>query len=225
MPSPIKEEDLKYITKKVYALYAKHGIDGISMDEVSRQTKISKATLYRYYTSKEDIVRGMADFLVERLDSVQFTSIGTIEDVIGCLRDFYEKSVLVEALSGSRFLPDLEHKFPDAYQRCIRAMEAMQNRFGAFYAQAVDKGFCRDLPFALVSRQFNRMLPTIINMDYLEGNHLTLPETIRDYDRMFLTQILTEEYLYVTDQGETYAFAEHLSDVLRQDFFIDSIRR
>ncbi len=225
MPQPIKEEDLKTITKKVYALYAKHGIDGISMDEVSRQTGISKATLYRYFTSKEDIVRGMVDFLVARLDSVQFTSIGAIEDVISSLQDFYEKSVLVEALSGSRFLPDLEHKFPETYQRCIRAMEAMQDRFGTFYRQAVDKGFCRDLPFPLISRQFRRMLPCIINMDYLEENDLTLPQAVRAYDRMFLCQILTEEYLYVTDQEEIYDFAEHLSTVLRQDFFIDSIRR
>lgn len=43
MPQPIKEEDLKNVTKKVYAVYAKHGLDGNSMDEVSAQTSISKA--------------------------------------------------------------------------------------------------------------------------------------------------------------------------------------
>ncbi len=225
MPLPIREEELDTITKKVYALYAKHGFDGISMDEVSAQTNISKATLYRYFTSKEDIVRGMAQFLIDHLDSVRFGEVNTLEDVTEGVREFYVKSVLIAALSGTYFLRDLEHKFPDSYKECLSAMGAMEDRFSDFYKRAVELGCFRDLPFAFVSKQFGSMLSTILNMDYLEENEMTLSESIQSYYRMFLCQILKEDCLFVTEKEETYAFTEDLANVLLEDFFLDSIRR
>ncbi len=181
MPTAIREEDLKIITKKVYALYAKHGFDGISMDEISRQSNISKATLYRYFTSKEDIVQGMARFLISNLDSVRFAEADEIGDVLASIQAFYIKSVLIAALSGTPFLADLEHKFPDTYRECRISMAAMGERFEEFYRLAAGKGYFRDLCFPLVSRQFSGMLPAVIDMDYLDHIGLTLPEAVRWY--------------------------------------------
>ncbi len=225
MPLAIREEELDVITKKVYALYAKHGFDGISMDEVSTQTGISKATLYRYFTSKEEIVRGMARFLIDHLDSVRFSEVNSLSDVMQGVEEFYTKSVLIAALSGTNFLKDLEHKFPDCYENCLTAMGEMEERFSGFYTRAVELGCFRDLPFALISRQFGSMLSTILNMDYLEENQMTLKESIRSYYRMFLCQILKEDCLFVTEKEETYSFTDELSQVLLDDFFLDSIRR
>ncbi len=225
MPQPITAENLEYITKKLYALFAKYGFDGISMDEVSRQMNISKATLYRYFTSKEDIVRSMVQYLNTHLDSVQFSDCADIRDVTDALQAFYVKSLLNEALSGMQFLTDLEHKFPEMYRSCRFAMDAMQERFSNFYRMAVERGFFKELPFSLVSRQFQSMLPAIISVDYLEEQNLTLVKAIRAYYRMFLEQILTEAYLPVTGREKTYAFADEVARVLQEDFFVDSIRR
>ncbi len=225
MPLAIKEEDLKDITKKVYALYATHGFDSISMDEISRQSSISKATLYRYFTSKEDIIRGMVQTLVTQLDSVQFTGIQGISDVVESIQQFYVKSILAEALSGSNFLTDLKHKFPDSYEVWYTAMNALQDRFEKFFRQAVEKGYCKDLSFTLIRRQFMNMLPTIIDMDFLERNHITLTGALKEYYCMFLCQVLVEEYLYIVDEEKTYSFTGDLANVLLNDCFIDSIRR
>ncbi len=225
MPLPIKEEELDHITKKVYALYATHGFSGISMDEISRQTGISKATLYRYFTSKEDIVRGMVDYMTAHLDSVQFTPVKKIRDVMAGLREFYKKSVLVVALSGSKFLSDLKNKFPDCYDVYYTSLTAMQDRFEEFYENLVRQGYFRELPFKLVIRQFSVMLPAIIDMDYLESVGMSLPEALREYYHMFFCQILTEQYLSVVDREETYEFIDELTGILLDDFFLDSIRR
>ncbi len=225
MPLPITEKDLQYITKKVYALYAKHGLDGISMDVISAQTGISKATLYRYFTSKEDIVKGMIQFLISHLDSVQFTDIKGIQDAVNDVREFYRKSILIKALTGLEFLTDLKHKFPDLYKDCYTAMLALQNRYEDFFSRAVNKGLFRDFPFSLVSRQYTAMLSTVIDMNFLEQNQIPLSKAIRESFRMFLCQILEKDYLFITDQEETYSFAPELADLLIEDFFIDSIRR
>ncbi|MCC8141453.1 MAG: TetR/AcrR family transcriptional regulator [Lachnospiraceae bacterium] len=120
MPQPIKEEDLKNITKKVYALYAKHGFDGISMDEVCAQTNISKATLYRYFTSKEDIVRSMVDVLISHLNTLQFDAIDGIGNVLDGFQKVYIKSTIIAALTGSEFLTALEKSSRIRMKRTIR---------------------------------------------------------------------------------------------------------
>ncbi len=225
MPHAIKEEKLDHITKMVYALYAKHGFDGISMDEVSRQINISKTTLYHYFTSKEDIVRGMVDTMISRLDSVSFAEIKSINDVMTAVREFYVKSILVTSVSGSRFLEDLKNKFPDCYDQYRQARRSMLQKFSVFYEEAVKKGYFKDLSFTLVCHQFAYMLSLIVNMDYLEENSMKLTDGLKEYCRMFLCQILTQDYLYVADQNETYDFVEELTATLLNDYFIDSIRR
>ncbi len=225
MPHAIKEEKLDYITKMVYALYAKHGFDGISMDEVSRQTNISKTTLYHYFTSKEDIVRGMVDSMISHLDSVSFAEIENIHDVMTSIREFYVKSIHVTAISGSRFLEDLKNKFPDCYDQYREARKAMLQKFSEFYEEAVKKGYFRGLPFTLVCHQFAYMLSLIVNVDFLEENNMNLKDALKEYCRMFLCQILTRDYLFVADQDETYDFVEELTGTLLNDYFIDIIRR
>ncbi len=225
MPQPLKEEDLKTITKKVYALYAKYGSDGISMDEVARQASISKATLYRYFTSKEDIVRSMVEFLISHLDSLQLGPIKGIGDVTDGLRKIYMKSIFVAALTGTSFLADLKNKHSDLYRSCCAALTAMQERSAKFFEQSVQSGFLRDLSFPLVSKQYRNMLPLIINMDFLEQNRMTLPEAIREYYRLFLYQILRAEYLPFAETDAAYSFVPGLAGELQNDFYIDSIRR
>ncbi len=225
MPLPIREEELDHIAKKVYALYARHGFDKISMDEICRQTNISKATLYRYFTSKEDIVRQMTDLIISHLDSVSFSETENIRDVIDGLRGFYIKSIFITSLSGSEFLNDLKNKFPDCYDSYISAKNTIQERFSDFYMNSVKKGHFKDLPFVFVNRQFTDMLPVITDMDYLDENKMMLKDALREYYRMFLYQILAQDYLFIADNRETYDFVEELADVLHSDFFIDSIRR
>ncbi len=225
MPLPIREEDLNAITKKVYALYATHGFDGISMDEISRQARISKATLYRYFTSKEEIVRGMVHSILSHLDSVSFHETHGIGDVCAGIRDFYVKSILTASLSGSKFLRDLKNKFPDCLEQYRTSKEAMQERFEEFYRDCVSRGYFRNLSFALVIRQFSNMLPVIIDMNYLEENRLSLSQALREYYCMFLCQILTEAYLPAAEREETYDFVEDLAAVLLNDCYIDTIRR
>lgn len=50
------------------------GIKGVTVEEIAQQAKVSKATFYKYYTDKEDVLRHVlrkiGDELVERLTKV-----------------------------------------------------------------------------------------------------------------------------------------------------------
>lgn len=58
-------EELKSILLKVRELYMRYGIKSITMDDVASNLGISKKTLYKYVTDKEDLVAKTIDLELE----------------------------------------------------------------------------------------------------------------------------------------------------------------
>ncbi|MCC8122402.1 MAG: TetR/AcrR family transcriptional regulator [Oscillospiraceae bacterium] len=220
MPLPITDEEKIRITHQVFALFALHGFDGISMDEVARQVNLSKATLYKYFKSKEDIVRDMVGEIRGHLCALHLSTDDGIDSVLASISAIYFKSVLIAAYSSSKFLADLEEKYPDAYADYISALDAVQIRFADFYAQAVREGYCRALSISLVGEQTRKMLPVIIRSDYRDRHGTTLPDVIAEYYKLLLYQLLSAPYLAVTEQEGLYSFVEELVQVLREQLLI-----
>ncbi|MCD7948586.1 MAG: TetR/AcrR family transcriptional regulator [Oscillospiraceae bacterium] len=220
MPLPITDEAKTRVAYQVFSLFALHGFDGISMDEVARQVKLSKATLYKYFKSKEDIVCDMVGEIRGHLNALQFSTDTGIDSVLASISAIYFKSVLIAAYSSSKFLTDLEGKYPDIYAAYISALRAVQTRFEAFYEQAVREGYCKKLSISLVGEQTRRMLPAIIRPDYLGRHDTTLPDVIAEYYKLLLYQLLSEKYIAVTEQDSLYSFVDELVKIMRKQFLI-----
>ena len=89
MPSPLTEEKKDSLKRKIMLLYLKYGFDGISMDEIAARLHVGKPTLYKYFKSKEEIVREVERFAMERLTGVPLSTEGGIEDVLQGLSLLY----------------------------------------------------------------------------------------------------------------------------------------
>ncbi|MCD8205986.1 MAG: TetR/AcrR family transcriptional regulator [Clostridia bacterium] len=220
MPKSISDERLKNIAKKVYASYARCGLDGVSVDELSAETGISKATLYHYFKSKEDIVRGMVATMTERLDSAVFGDAESFDGVLNDVKDFYYKSVIFAAMSGTKFMSDLKRKLPDAYESCMSSRISMRERFSSFHESGRKKGYFKDLYCPFVIRQFDCMVSGIVGAEYGQTCDMDLCGALKEYFKMFLSQILTEKYLMAADREATYEFCGELAAVLTGDFFV-----
>ncbi|GLC78288.1 TetR/AcrR family transcriptional regulator [Lacrimispora brassicae] len=220
MPLPITDKEKIELTNKIFYLFAEHGFDGISMDEVAKRTKLSKATLYKYFKSKEDIVRDMVDELISHFDSVKFTTDDSIGGVLDSISVGYFKAVLATASSSSKFLSDLKNKFPEIYSDYLSALESVQTRFIAFYKCAAKAGFCKSVSIDIVVEQIKRTLPAIINSSYLNMHQTSLSVIIKEYYRLLLCQLLSSEYTAVIDQDDVYLFADKLVAVMKSKFLI-----
>src|SRR5487761_1532679 len=54
-----------------FDLIASKGFEGLRFQEVASQAGINNATLYYYFPSKEALIQGVVDFLMERLRTPQ----------------------------------------------------------------------------------------------------------------------------------------------------------
>ena len=56
------------ILEEALRLFAKNGYLGTSMNDIARQLGVTKAALYKHYTSKQEIL----DSIVNRMDSLDY---------------------------------------------------------------------------------------------------------------------------------------------------------
>lgn len=214
MPQAISDEKKEFAYKQVFAVCAKYGFDKISMDEIAARTRISKATLYKYFKSKEDIVKHMVQNIISHMDSMCFSADEGINAVLDSMQCCYRKAVLATVQAGSVFMSDLKSKFPDLYRECISALDSVHKRFHDFYKEAVKKGYCRNIYIQLVSVQMKKVLPEIINSSFQSDYNIDLQTVIEEYYRLLLCQLLDERYIYVIKQDCQYIFSKDLAEIL-----------
>lgn len=174
MPQAISDEKKEFAYKQVFAVCAKYGFDKISMDEIAARTRISKATLYKYFKSKEDIAKHMVQNIISHMDSMCFSADGGINAVLNSIQCCYRKAVLATVQAASVFMSDLKSKFPDLYRECISVLDSVHKRFHDFYKEAVKKGYCRNIYIQLVSVQMKKVLPEIINSSFQSDYNIDL---------------------------------------------------
>lgn len=220
MPLPISEDEKIRLMYQIFSLFVQYGFDGISMDEVAKRVKVSKATLYKYFKSKEDIVRDMVNEMTAHLDEVQFTIDKGIDGVIESMSLVYFKAVLTAAYSSTKFLADLQYKFPDIYTDYNVALENVQKRFVSFHEYASKEGYCNKVSITIVGEQFKKVLPTVLSNDYLKNNNITLHAIIKEYYKLLLYQLLSSEYIYLVNEDNTFLFVDDLVEILKSSFLI-----
>lgn len=111
-------------------------------------------------------------------------------------------------------------QFSDIYAGFFRSLESAQTRFITFYECAAQEGYCKQLSIYLVGEQTKNMLPTIINIDYLNKYNITLSEAVVEYYKLLLYQILDEKYLAIMKQKHIYSFIDELVGVLENVLLI-----
>ncbi len=221
MPLPISDEEKERVTDQVFSLFAVYGFQKISMNKVAEQVGLSKATLYKYFKSKEDIARGMVDRITYHLNDLPFTTSQGIEDVLTSLSSIYYEGVLIAAYFSTNFITDLRNKFPVYYDNLMTAIRSTEDRFVKFYTQAVKENYCRDISLTLACSQICRTLPNIICPEYRAKYNFRLIELLKNYYKLMLCQMLNTPYLDCVDDKKTYSFIEDkLIHILNEKFCV-----
>jgi len=67
MPSPLLLSKRQQITQAATQLFLEHNFNAVSMDKIAQAAPVSKATLYKYFDSKHDLLVAVVDELCQTL--------------------------------------------------------------------------------------------------------------------------------------------------------------
>ncbi len=175
-----------YIIEFASNMFAEHGIKSVRMDDIAREAKVSKRTIYEYFGDKEELLYQSSKFFFEHMDTQRVEVASTAPNVIIAV---LEASRFTTANSERlwRVARGLKKFYPDIHARLVRKMRDI--RLAAFKTnliRGVEEGF--------ISTSVNLDL-AISMMHYLASgiieseDEFLLPEGMSREDAFFQAQV------------------------------------
>lgn len=133
----------KRILESAYAKFSKHGVRGVTMDDIASDLRMSKKTLYRHFTGKEELVRTL---VLEKYIALH-ESVFKVLDQGGTTRELFSKVFpllgrYVQTLSPV-FLADVQHEYPRVWELHEKNRTTLIRRFSNVLEAGVKSGEIR----------------------------------------------------------------------------------
>lgn len=208
---------VKLITKLIPYL-RKNGLQTVPMDEIAKVMEISRATLYKYFSSKEEIIGFIVDGFVEYMNELTLHPLESEQSFGTRFQQIFEQSISLVVYFTDIFLKELETSYPDWYDRLSEAMKQREHQVLTFYEEGIRKGIFNDLNGKLLIMQ-DEILKVMFNVKYLVTNQLTVQQILLDYYQLKKIQLFKPEKLSAIDDAIMMPRIEHLTQKITKNLF------
>lgn len=140
-PRPIDKMRTDAIVQATLSVLAESGYDGLTVDQVAKRATVSKATLYRRWASREELV---VDAIRSMNPGVDFPDTGSLQgDLVAGVKDFLDNDNNIRIVVGiasalprhpelrkvlTEFLSERTDKSFDVYRRAAERGEIADDR-------------------------------------------------------------------------------------------------
>ncbi len=175
-------------------LFRDNGLYKTSMDELATHLQISKKTIYKYFPSKDNLVKEITIFWMNsstaRVDKVVHSKTDIITKFVKLLEDY---SCDLSRVSD-KWIKDFQIHYPDIW----KTVEEFRSEKIFYYArklfkQGVKEKFVLNVPTEIVIASHIASMRAIINPQFLMENKFSMSEALKYVFEMQLNGILTEK--------------------------------
>lgn len=165
-------------------IYMKNGLKKFTMDEISLKLGVSKATIYKHFTSRMEILEAVVHTKV--LEIAAFEDFTTDQSIPYTTR--YQNAIKSASLRlagiSNQFLLDLKELYPELWEQIQSLQFFAGERAKAFYQEGVDRGILNDFDPAWLAMTDKIFLVGLSNPQFLIENNLTLQKAVDNYFRL-----------------------------------------
>lgn len=185
-----KEKILIFARDKFF----KEGFYKTSMDELARELKMSKKTIYKYYPSKEKLIEEVVDSLTEEYSGKishvleeKIDAVGKIQELLGILSSLFLKI-------SDHWLKDMQYHTPHLWEKIDNfRTRMMYSNIGRIFEQGKKEGLFEERPVELLLVIFISSLRAIVNPDFLLNSKFSHNEAVEQAFQILLNGILTDK--------------------------------
>ncbi|KWX88086.1 TetR family transcriptional regulator [Paenibacillus riograndensis] len=204
-------------TNRLLLYVRKNGFQGLKLDEISKIMDISRATLYKYFSTNEDIITFIVSGFVEYIHEI-------IEDsdsdqlFVQRFQQTFEQTILLKEYITDIFLRELENSYPENYERLKEAMKQREHQELAFYEEGIKEGFFNKIDGRLIIMQ-DEILSNVLDVKYLMENHLTVYQVLFDYYTLKKFQLFKPDKIKMMDDNLMIPGIEHMAKKITKNLY------
>lgn len=159
-----KEKIISYCTSK----FLKDGFYLVTVDQIARELRISKKTIYKFFSTKDELVETVATQLMTDVSSKIDHIINSENDSLTKILKLFEVMAGVVVRFSEKWLKDLQIHSPKLWQqidafRTKRAFTAL----GSIIRQGQIEGIIVEKPIELIIHIFVNTIRSVVHPDFL----------------------------------------------------------
>lgn len=214
--SPQDEMRSKLLIKLIPTVQKK-GFQSLRMDEIAKYMDVSKATMYKYFASKEEIIEGVVNSFVQYINELTVQSLDTVQSFDTKFRQLFEQAILLAAYISDTFLDELKVMYPDLYNSLKEAMKRREDQISSFYQEGKEKGIFNDVNERLIFLQEDVLVRAMLDMKFLMLHHMTLHQVLLDFYTLIKLQLFKAEKLEVTNDSDVIQKIDYMAQKITRD--------
>ncbi len=173
----------KYI-KQLMPVFYEYGLQALSMDDICQKLNVSKATLYNYFATKEEMVAAILNHVLSEIAG--FESIISNIELSFLDRYFSSVQLLTKSVAGisNLFLNDLQKHFPDLWQKVRDFRDYAASVLERFYEEGKKANILSDYSTNILVLSDRLFFDALSEPKVLAANNLTIEKAFIEYFKL-----------------------------------------
>ena len=187
-------EEQNKIIEHTEEKFFRDGFYKTTMDEIASELRMSKKTIYKFFPSKDDLVKAIAKFFMNRMKSKIVPALQSDKNAIEKLGDLI--NILTKAsekISAVR-MEELKRHYPNIWNDIENfRTEMMFGNITKVIDQGKKEGLFVDYPTNIIMNVLVASVRSIVNPDFIMNNNYSIIEAARYAFKIVISGILTDK--------------------------------
>ncbi|MCR2806018.1 TetR/AcrR family transcriptional regulator [Paenibacillus soyae] len=198
----MEKDQIRYkYFEKIKPVFRKNRFSQLNMDDIARHMDISKATMYKYFSSKDDIVKLFVDSCADYFKSGEKMMVDQGISYSERFQIVFEHSLKAAVYVPDILLQDLKEAYPNLLDTLLRAEQERLTCFRQFFEAGVAEGVFNPINPALFLVQDDVVLRRILEPAFTIQFDITLKQALLDYYLIKKQQLITPSFLDSVDDA------------------------
>ncbi|MFC3746210.1 TetR/AcrR family transcriptional regulator [Paenibacillus sp. GCM10012306] len=203
-------EPREKLLKKLIHSGMKDGFQHLRMDDIAKHMDVSRATMYKYFSSKEEVIAGVVQVFVDYIERLADRNPEDDERSFGIwFQKLFDQTVSLVGKVTDIFLKELQTIYPELYDQLRAVLSRREQQALIFYREGKEKGIFNPINERLILLQDDLLLREIINMKYLLQNQISIEQVLYDYYNLKKIQLFKAEKLDIVDDSLIEPVIQH----------------
>ncbi|MDQ0427376.1 AcrR family transcriptional regulator [Planomicrobium stackebrandtii] len=167
--------------EKIMETVRTEGFISLTILDLAHLMGISRASLYNFFASKEDIILEVTEIYIDYLKKTNHFINNSRFSYVQRLPTVFEQSAFSAVYASEIYLDELKSTCPDLYKRKLEIAAARIETLHTFYTNGISDEDFNPLNPSLVVAQDEAALRKILNSSFMSDEGLSLEESMYGY--------------------------------------------
>jgi AcrR family transcriptional regulator len=200
---------------KILPYVQKQGFSLLKMDDAAKYMDISKATMYKYFDSKDEIIECLVEQCVSYTSKLVFEEAPQVLSAVQLSQPSHEAllhygetfarafkiSLKMAFYLTDAFLHDLNTAYPDLSATLSEAVERCQKNLVAYLDSGMELGVFHRMNPGILLIQLDVVLRSLLDPKLLMLHNMTLKQALLDFYQAIKHQIFNEKWIHEDQVG------------------------